>query len=300
MVKSHAHCHFPTLSSPDTAALFLCVVSEIPSSETGLTQWAGKEKLYLPGFEPTVSVAPDCGHWSGPSQLASCSAPVPGPALSSQHHSGGGKSSICSQSHCWQDTRGTKARGRNSQGGRGSWTAMANMIVLSPCGSKQTWPTKIYTHSGIGTLLISSVQQRDRTIWVHYRDVTRSCWVCFRSWRRSCRAAATLSTVSSTGRSLAWETVRPQTWSCSEERSYSVSSFNLGVSNKQDLFIHCEAQSQLDKLHLVLHHVLCDSTDKSRDLVAWSSGKSGRDENYVECLGMKENMEGRDGSSQSY
>jgi len=63
---------------------------------------------------------------------------------------------------------------------------------------------------------------------------------------------------------------------------------------------HCEAQSQLDKLHLVLHHVLCDSTDKSRDLVAWSSGKSGRDENYVECLGMKENMEGRDGSSQSY
>lgn len=142
MVKSHAHCHFPTLSSPDTAALFLCVVSEIPSSETGLTQWAGKEKLYLPGFEPTVSVAPDCGHWSGPSQLASCSAPVPGPALSSQHHSGGGKSSICSQSHCWQDTRGTKAKGGNSQGGRGSWTAMANMIVLSPCGSKQTWPTK--------------------------------------------------------------------------------------------------------------------------------------------------------------
>uniref|UniRef100_A0A669QQS9 Centrosomal protein 250 n=1 Tax=Phasianus colchicus TaxID=9054 RepID=A0A669QQS9_PHACC len=56
---------------------------------------------------------------------------------------------------------------------------------------------------------------------------------------------------------------------------------------------HCEAQSQLDKLHLVLHHVLCDSTDKSRDLVSWRSGKCGRNKNHIECLGMEENMEGR-------
>lgn len=47
--------------------------------------------------------------------------------------------------------------------GGGSWTVMENMIVLSPRDSKQTWPTRIYTHSGIGNLLLSSVQQRDRT-----------------------------------------------------------------------------------------------------------------------------------------
>lgn len=55
---------------------------------------------------------------------------------------------------------------------------------------------------------------------------------------------------------------------------------------------HCEAQSQLDKLHLVLHHMLCDSTDKNKDIAAWSSGKCWRDGNYVECLGMEDNIEG--------
>lgn len=27
--------------------------------------------------------------------------------------------------------------------GGGSWTVIENMIVLSPCDSKQTWPTRI-------------------------------------------------------------------------------------------------------------------------------------------------------------
>lgn len=52
---------FLLFPSPGTA-LFLCMVSEIPAGETGWGQWVRKEKLYLPGFEPTVSAALDCGH----------------------------------------------------------------------------------------------------------------------------------------------------------------------------------------------------------------------------------------------
>ena len=46
----------------------------------------------------------------------------------------------------------------------------------------------------------------------------------------------------------------------------------LATECQQANSAHCEARSQLDKLHLVLHHLICDS----RDLVTWSSGKCGR------------------------
>lgn len=46
----------------------------------------------------------------------------------------------------------------------------------------------------------------------------------------------------------------------------------LATECQQANSAHCEAQSQLDKLRLVLHHLICDS----RDLVPWSSGKCGR------------------------
>lgn len=46
----------------------------------------------------------------------------------------------------------------------------------------------------------------------------------------------------------------------------------LATECQQANSAHCEARSQLDKLHLVLYHLICDS----RDLVTWSSGKCGR------------------------
>lgn len=108
MGKSHARLLFP--SSHLLALRFSCVTPEIPAPETGLAQWIGKAKLYLPGIESTASVVLDCRHWSGPSQLASCSAPAQGPVLSSWHHSGRGKkSNMSSQSHCWQKTRRYKS-----------------------------------------------------------------------------------------------------------------------------------------------------------------------------------------------
>ncbi|OXB52992.1 hypothetical protein ASZ78_005972, partial [Callipepla squamata] len=66
----------------------------------------------------------------------------------------------------------------------------------------------------------------------------------------------------------------------------------LATECQQAATARCEAQSQLDKLHMVLHHMLSDSTDKSRDFVTSKSGKCGRNENYVEYMGMEENMEG--------
>uniref|UniRef100_A0A8V5G4E0 Rootletin-like coiled-coil domain-containing protein n=1 Tax=Melopsittacus undulatus TaxID=13146 RepID=A0A8V5G4E0_MELUD len=46
----------------------------------------------------------------------------------------------------------------------------------------------------------------------------------------------------------------------------------LAVECQQAKSAHCEAQSQLDKLHWVLHRMICDS----RDLVTWSSGNDSR------------------------
>jgi len=46
----------------------------------------------------------------------------------------------------------------------------------------------------------------------------------------------------------------------------------LATECQQANSAHCEARSQLDELHVVLHRVICDS----RDLVPWSSGKCGR------------------------
>lgn len=43
----------------------------------------------------------------------------------------------------------------------------------------------------------------------------------------------------------------------------------LATECQQANSAHCEARSQLDKLHLVLQRVICDS----RDLGTWSSGK---------------------------
>lgn len=56
----------------------------------------------------------------------------------------------------------------------------------------------------------------------------------------------------------------------------------LATECQQANSAHCEAQSQLDKLRLVLHHMLCDSTDASRGLVTWNSGKCGKVEETVE------------------
>ncbi|NXL89550.1 CP250 protein, partial [Alectura lathami] len=43
----------------------------------------------------------------------------------------------------------------------------------------------------------------------------------------------------------------------------------LAIECQQANSAHCEAQSQLDKLYLVLHHMLCDSSDASRGIVTW-------------------------------
>ena len=60
--------------------------------------------------------------------------------------------------------RGTNTKAEIAKAGGGSWTVMVDviMILLSPHGSKPTWPTRIYTHFGFGTLLVRSVQQRNR------------------------------------------------------------------------------------------------------------------------------------------
>lgn len=52
----------------------------------------------------------------------------------------------------------------------------------------------------------------------------------------------------------------------------------LATQCQQASGAHQETQSQLDKLLLVLHHMIRDS----RDLVTWSSGKCGRLQEEVE------------------
>lgn len=60
--------------------------------------------------------------------------------------------------------RGTNTKAEIAKVAGGNQTVMVDVItiLLSPHGSKPTQPTRIYTHSGFGTLLVSSAQQRDR------------------------------------------------------------------------------------------------------------------------------------------
>lgn len=55
--------------------------------------------------------------------------------------------------------RGTNTKAETAKAGRGSWTVTVDVIMISlaPHGSKPTWPTRMYTPSGFGTLLVTSV-----------------------------------------------------------------------------------------------------------------------------------------------
>lgn len=62
----------------------------------------------------------------------------------------------------------------------------------------------------------------------------------------------------------------------------------LAIECQQANSAHGEAQSQLDKLHLVLHRMICDS----RDSVTLSSGKCGRLGEQLYRARVREQMEG--------
>lgn len=141
------HCPFP-----------LCGIRD-PAAEKGQGQQVGKEKPYLPGFEPTVSAAPDCGHSNGPSPLASCSAPAPSPVSSALHHSARREESS-PRATAGRRQRGTNTKAEIAKVGEGSWTVTVDVIrtVPSPHG-KLTRPMRIYIRSSLGTRPVCSVQQ---------------------------------------------------------------------------------------------------------------------------------------------
>lgn len=100
--------------------------------------------------------------------------------------------------------RATNTEAEIAQVGEGSWTELVDVIVilLPPHGSEPTPPQGLPPILALA-LCSSSSPAAGQDFRVHWAHITRSFWECSRCCHRSRRAAATLSTVSSVGTSLA-------------------------------------------------------------------------------------------------